>query len=139
MASQLSDGWTCFLGTNPNDPQGDCSRAAWLLMAYIVVNFFYNILMLAITKRGSAVLLVISQALSLPVTNIAFTLKIFMGEAAEPLTVVDLLGLVLVCIGFLTYSGFGLASNFMVAQVHIHCTYILTLPTVAVVAVIYVS
>ena len=72
-------------------------------------------------------------------TNIAFTLKIFMGEAAEPLTVVDLLGLVLVCIGFLTYSGFGLASNFMVAQVHIHCTYILTLPTVAVVAVIYVS
>jgi hypothetical protein len=57
------------------------------------------------------------QALSLPVTNIAFTLKIFMGDAAEPLTALDLLGLVLVCIGFLTYSGFGLASNFMVAQV----------------------
>jgi hypothetical protein len=51
------------------------------------------------------------------VTNIAFTLKIFMGDAAEPLTALDLLGLVLVCIGFLTYSGFGLASNFMVAQV----------------------
>jgi hypothetical protein len=60
------------------------------------------------------------QALSLPVTNIAFTLKIFMGDAAEPLTVVDLVGLVLVCIGFLTYSGFGLASNFMVAQVRIN-------------------
>jgi hypothetical protein len=57
------------------------------------------------------------QALSLPVTNIAFTLKIFMGEAAEPLSALDLLGLVLVCIGFLTYSGFGLAHNFMVAQV----------------------
>jgi drug/metabolite transporter (DMT)-like permease len=61
MSMQLSDGFTCFLGTNPNDPQGDCSHAAYLLLAYIVVNFFYNILMLAITKRGSAVLLVISQ------------------------------------------------------------------------------
>lgn len=50
-------------------------------------------------------------------TNIAFTLKIFMGDAAEPLTIVDLIGLILVCIGFLTYSGFGFASNFMVAQV----------------------
>jgi hypothetical protein len=60
-----------------------------------------------------------TQALSLPVTNIAFTLKIFMGEAAEPLSALDLLGLVLVCIGFLTYSGFGLAHNFMVAQVRL--------------------
>ena len=61
MSMQLSDGFTCFMGTNPNDPEGDCSNAAYLLLAYIVVNFFYNILMLAITKRGSAVLLVISQ------------------------------------------------------------------------------
>jgi hypothetical protein len=58
---QLSDGFSCFMGTNPNDPTADCSNAAYLLLAYIVVNFFYNILMLAIMKRGSAVLLVISQ------------------------------------------------------------------------------
>ena len=61
MSMQLTDGFTCFMGTNPNDPEADCSNAAYLLMSYIVVNFFYNILMLAITKRGSAVLLVISQ------------------------------------------------------------------------------
>jgi len=61
MMMQLSDGWTCFMGTNPNDPEGDCSNAAYLLMFYIVFNFGYNILMLAITKRGSAVLLVVSQ------------------------------------------------------------------------------
>jgi hypothetical protein len=58
---QLSDGFTCFMGTNPNDPQADCSHAAVLLCTYIVLNFGYNILMLAITKRGSAVLLVVSQ------------------------------------------------------------------------------
>ena len=58
---QLSDGWTCFRGTNPNDPEGDCSNAAYLLMTYIVVNFVCNIIMLVITKHGSAVLLVVSQ------------------------------------------------------------------------------
>eukprot|EP01032_Pedospumella_encystans_P023765 gene23765-26895_t len=116
ISMQLSDGWTCFRGTNPNDPEGDCSNAAYLLMTYIVVNFVCNIIMLVITKHGSAVLLVVSQALSLPVTNIAFTLKIFMGDSAEPLSAVNLIGLVLVCIGFLTYSGVGLAHNFMVAQ-----------------------
>ena len=58
-----------------------------------------------------------AKALSLPITNIAFTLKPIMGDDAEPLTMLDLTGLVLVCIGFLAYSGFGFASNFMVAQV----------------------
>jgi hypothetical protein len=61
MGSQLSDGYACFLGTNPNDPEDDCSNAATLLLGYITVNFFYNVLLLAITKRGSAVLLVMSQ------------------------------------------------------------------------------
>jgi hypothetical protein len=53
----------------------------------------------------------------MPITNIAFSLRIFMGDAAEPLSTVDLVGLVLVCIGFLTYSCFGFAANFLVAQV----------------------
>ena len=62
MSMQLSDGFTCFMGSNPNDSEHDnCGNAAVLLMSYIMVNFVYNILMLAITKRGSAVLLVISQ------------------------------------------------------------------------------
>lgn len=117
MSSQLSDGFTCFMGTNPRDPSDNgCSDSAALLMTYIIINFVYNIMMLAITKKGSAVLLVTSQALSLPITNIAFTLKPLMGNNAEPLSITDLAGLVLVCIGFVAYSGFGFAQNFMVAQ-----------------------
>jgi hypothetical protein len=61
MISQLTDGYACFLGTNPNDPLDDCSDSAKIFLAYVFVNFFYNILLLFITKRGSAVLLVISQ------------------------------------------------------------------------------
>ena len=42
-----------------------------------------------------------------------------MGNDAEPFTMMDLVGLVFVIIGFLAYSGFGFASNFMVVQVTI--------------------
>ena len=52
------------MGSNPNDSEHDnCGNAAVLLIVYIIVNFSYNILMLAITKRGSAVLLGVSQVL----------------------------------------------------------------------------
>jgi hypothetical protein len=47
----------------------------------------------------------------------AFTLKPIMGPDAEPFSLMDLAGLVLVCVGFLAYSGFGFAHNFMVVQV----------------------
>lgn len=49
-------------------------------------------------------------------TNIAFTLTSIMGNDAEPFTTQDLIGLLLTCIGFITYSGFGFAHNFLVAQ-----------------------
>lgn len=116
MASQMSDGFTCFLGTNPNDPADDCSNSALILLVYILLNFVYNVLLLVVTKRGSAVLLVVSQALSLPLTNIAFTMRPLMGSGVEPLSVLDLAGIALVCVGFLAYSGYGFATNFMVAQ-----------------------
>lgn len=43
-----------------------------------------------------------------------------MGPDAEPFTIMDLVGLVFVIVGFLTYSGFGFASNFIVVQVWKH-------------------
>ena len=42
-----------------------------------------------------------------------------MGKDVEPMTIYNLAGIVLVCIGFLAYSGYGLAPNFLVAQVRI--------------------
>lgn len=60
---------------------------------------------------------ILIQALSLPLTNICFTLKMIMGSHAEPFTVENMLGLVFVCVGFLVYTGLGMADGFMVAQV----------------------
>lgn len=64
MYDQISDGFVCFIGDrNPQDPQASCKNAAKTLIAYVIVNFIYNVLLLSITKNGSAVLLVVSQVL----------------------------------------------------------------------------
>eukprot|EP00968_Pinguiococcus_pyrenoidosus_P026671 scaffold7328_cov314-Pinguiococcus_pyrenoidosus.AAC.10 len=117
MQNQMSGGFQCFLGTNPApNPGFECEGSGYVFALYVIVNFLYNITLLLITKRGSAVLLVVSNALALPVTNVAFTLEIFMGDDAESFTLEDLAGLILVVVGFLTYSAFGLAHKFLVAQ-----------------------
>ena len=111
MARQMGDGYACFLGRADG-----CEGAGWLFIVYVGVNFLYNVLLLLITKHGSAVLLVVANALALPVTNVAFTLPLLMGSDAERFGVADLVGLVLVVVGFLTYSAFGLAKRFLLAQ-----------------------
>lgn len=48
------------------------------------MNFLYNVLQLLITKHGGATLLVISAALALPVTNLAFKMRFIMGTRPVP-------------------------------------------------------
>jgi hypothetical protein len=48
--------------------------------SYVLVNFLFNVLQLLITKHGGATLLVISAALALPVTNVAFKMRWIMGK-----------------------------------------------------------
>uniref|UniRef100_A0A7S1XWH7 EamA domain-containing protein n=1 Tax=Phaeomonas parva TaxID=124430 RepID=A0A7S1XWH7_9STRA len=117
IKEQMSGGFECFMGYDPHpNPGYNCAGAGYLFWFYVVINFTYNIILLLITKHGSAVLLVISNALALPVTNVAFTIPFFMGDDTERFTAADLAGLILVVVGFLTYSAFGLAKKFMVAQ-----------------------
>lgn len=50
------------------------------VISYVAVNFGYNVFQLLITKHGGATVLVISAALALPVTNMAFSWTLVMGE-----------------------------------------------------------
>ena len=98
-------GWSCFLG---RELRGyECHVAPYpyvVFLLYVVVNFVYNVLLLLITKHGSALLLVIASALSLPITNLLFTLPLFMGEEAEQWSWWTASGLLVVVVGFLLYS-----------------------------------
>jgi drug/metabolite transporter (DMT)-like permease len=54
LPAQLTEGFQCFaeIGDDP-----ECDGAFLIFMGYVVVNFGYNVLLLLITKHGSAVLL----------------------------------------------------------------------------------
>ena len=96
--------------------EGDnCKGAFYLFWAYVLVNWLLNVLLLMLTKEGSAVMLVVAGALALPITNVAFSVKGIMGSEVEPFSLFDLLGLIFVIVGFLVYSSFGLAKKFSLA------------------------
>jgi hypothetical protein len=60
--------------------------------------------LLLITKHGSALLLVIASAVSLPITNLFFTSTFIMGEEAERFHWENWVGLLCTVCGFLLYS-----------------------------------
>jgi len=98
-------GWQCFFG---EEIEGfDCHVPPFpylIFLLYVIINFFYNVLLLLITKHGSALLLVISSAVSLPITNIVFTVDWLMGKDRESWSWGNCIGLIVVVIGFLLYS-----------------------------------
>jgi len=106
IPTQLVDGWRCFMGEELEGFQCHTVSPSPMAMTltFTVVNFVYNVLLLNITKVGGAVMVVITSALALPITNIAFTLPFLMGAEAEPFNWWNVGGLALVVSGFLTYS-----------------------------------
>jgi drug/metabolite transporter (DMT)-like permease len=119
MPEQLRQGFMCFLNQDslPGDHCSGKSNHPWAetgfsaMILYCVVNFGYNLLSLLVTKWGSAVLMVVSSALALPVTNLAFSTNLLMGKRVEPFTVADAAALLLVGLGFLLYSSGGLGGG----------------------------
>ena len=110
MPEQMTDGMACFMDRDPRlgdhcgpwpvtaSASGGSTGGADLLSAlsldsafgamlgYCLVNFGYNVLSLLVTKHGSAVLMVVSAALALPLTNLAFASTLVMGDDAEVLS-----------------------------------------------------
>ena len=114
---QMEYGYECYNERNPLEGD-DCHGAFYLFWAYVFVNWLLNVLLLMLTKEGSAVMLVVANALALPITNVAFSVKGIMGTEVEPFSLFDLLGLIFVIVGFLVYSSFGLAKKFSLLY---HC------------------
>ena len=98
-------------------PGDHCAGVTWhqsatfAMMNYCVVNFTYNLLQLLVTKHGSAVLMVVSSALALPLTNFAFSSRALMGHYVDKTSMADIAALVIVVSGFVVYSFDGLGDN----------------------------
>ncbi|GMH87395.1 hypothetical protein TrST_g11883 [Triparma strigata] len=110
ILKQMEYGYECYNERPPLEGD-DCSGAFSLFWIYVLINWLLNVLLLILTKEGSAVMLVIANALALPITNVAFSVQAIMGDDVEPFSAYDLLGLLLVIVGFLVYSNFGLGKR----------------------------
>ena len=98
-------GWSCFVGEYVEG--FDCHLSpppSAMLLLYVAVNFVLNVLLLLITKHGSALLLVIASAISMPFTNLVFTSELVMGREAERWSWWTGGGLAVVVVGFLLYA-----------------------------------
>jgi len=100
---QIYYGLKCFAGMN-SLPGDECSYNYIFTTLYILINFFYNILILLVTKYASATLFTLAFALRLPLTQIVYSLYFIMRQFTEPFSWETIVALIVVLIGFAIYS-----------------------------------
>eukprot|EP01096_Ripella_sp_DP13-Kostka_P013751 TRINITY_DN601_c0_g1_i1.p1 TRINITY_DN601_c0_g1~~TRINITY_DN601_c0_g1_i1.p1 ORF type:complete len:525 (-),score=217.52 TRINITY_DN601_c0_g1_i1:76-1527(-) len=106
IPGNLWDGARCFMGFN-SLPTDDCEGAGVAVMSYLVANIFYNVVILAMIKYGSAALLYVASALILPLADLCFTQSWIMGPYAQSLSIFDVIGLIVIILGLVIYRFLG--------------------------------
>jgi len=103
MGSYLVDSSKCFfLGVNSRNGD-DCAYVAYIFFIYLAFNIGYNVCMLVIFKRGSAVLFTIASTARLPLTSFLFQVRFLAGSKTVTLTIYDYFALVIIVIGIIMY------------------------------------
>lgn len=110
IPSVFQDGFRCFMGDESIPVHregmidGHCSSyVPRVTMMFSVSGFFSGIFQLLILKNGSASLMVLCQAIGIPIANMAFTIRAVMGSQVEPFSWYDIGGLAMVVLGFVIY------------------------------------
>ena len=101
-------GWLCYLGensiledTDTGIHADDCKMSMFYVSSYLGFNLVYNILMIVILKIGSANILWLASTAIVPVSNVAFSLKIMPGN--KPMKSIDFVSLFIVMLGLVVY------------------------------------
>ena len=102
----MQNGLKCYFGHNSigvdeNLAPDDCSMSLFYVTTYLGFNLVYNILMIVILKHGSSNILWLASTIIVPLSNIAFSLKIMPGH--QPMTMMDNVGLVIIMLGLVIY------------------------------------
>lgn len=107
IPSNLYGGFLCSFGINSVTEATEryhidnCSAAPLYVSLYLGFNLVYNILIVVILKYGSANILWMASTVIVPLSNVAFSLKITPGN--KPLNTMDIVGLVIIMAGLLVY------------------------------------
>jgi hypothetical protein len=92
-------------GVSTMDPLAQCGDMWWLLILFIVSNVLENVLVLQLTRSGSALLVQVVAGVQLPISNLFYASRAIMGAAlVVPMTSYMWIGLSVVMVGFICYS-----------------------------------
>jgi len=108
IPAQMHDGYHCLMGTmdaalmkeHPGCVGGNFM--AWL--AFCVMMFVMNISLLFVVKHGGCATMYAAAACVLPLSNVANTSTLLMGDAAQPFNFYTLCGLPVILSGILLYA-----------------------------------
>jgi drug/metabolite transporter (DMT)-like permease len=112
----LHGGLLCSLGINTiTEAHGtyqvdECSRGPLFVGIYLFFNVVYNLLIVVVLKHGSANILYMCFTIIVPLSNVAFSLKITPGH--KPLQTMDVIGLVVIMGGLVVYRFSGALYSF---------------------------
>lgn len=107
IPGNLYGGFLCSFGINSITVANEkfqidnCASAPLFVSTYLGFNIVYNILIIVILKYGSANILWMASTVIVPLSNVAFSLKITPGN--KPLNQMDIVGLVVIMIGLVVY------------------------------------
>jgi len=104
----LSDAWRCFIGEVPHAGDESCEAAGgpalkWFIV-YLCFNLTFNICLLWLTKRMSAVWAQIATTLCLDLTNILSQYKFVVGASAQAMSLSEWLATILASLALWTYN-----------------------------------
>jgi len=92
----------CFVGKTPPSTANDCAVNPYPYLIYIVINIVYNVLVLMITKRASALLGFMAIKPVLPISVLLFYINWpLIGSA--PLNFYTLAGLAVILCGLIVF------------------------------------
>lgn len=104
----ISDTWQCFIGNMPNADDQSCAAEGgpagkWFII-YLCFNLTFNICLLWLTKRMSAVWAQIATTLCLDLTNIFSQFKFIVGDSAQLMSFCEWLATVIASLALWTYN-----------------------------------
>jgi len=101
----IRDGFSCFIGNTPPGQKVPCDYSMVIYFIYILFNLTYNILLLLIVKRASALLSFIALKAIIPVSIILFLIDWPIIHSSE-ITYAEIIGLVVILAGLVFYRYF---------------------------------
>jgi len=113
--SEIGHTFACMGGSTERAGDGTCGTSPppyfWIIV-YLLFNITFNLAMTWLVKKISAAWAQIATVVCLGMCNIFSTSKLIMGASAEPMSLDDWLGVVIVCISLWVYNLESEVSNY---------------------------